>query len=228
MKLNKPVELSVSALFEKSLDEDSGNIKIRGFANTVSKDRAGDVIPRSAWEKASAMPNYEKNPIILAFHDHSRPIGKMTGYNISENGLEIEAEISNSVPEYKLIKDGILKTFSVGFRILDADYKSEVDTFFITELELLEISVVSVPCNQDSTFELAKSMTGHELDKLRSQFRKDVGSTVDNPPQPEEVSVLDEICEYVGIGAESTAKNDQTLEEFLVELLTEEENNGSN
>lgn len=184
MKLSKPIELNVSAHFEKQMTG-NGSLRIKGFANTTTKDRAGDIIPRSAWEGAKALPNYEKNPIILAFHDHSRPIGKMVDYTISDQGLEIEAEISKSAPEYGLIEDGVLKSFSVGFRLLDAEYKSEVDAFMIKELELLEVSVVSVPCNQDSTFELAKSINGADYDSLRKELLAKHGGEAEQTPPAE-------------------------------------------
>jgi HK97 family phage prohead protease len=176
--LTKPIDFTLSAHFEKSSSGEDGPLRIRGFANTTTKDRAGDVIPRSAWEGKNALPNYLKNPIILAQHDHSQPIGKMVDYTISDEGLEIEAEISKSVKEYGLINDGVLKSFSVGFRLLDAEYKSDADIFLIKELELLEISVVSVPCNQDSTFELAKSMSDSDYNNLKKQLL--VGASVNN------------------------------------------------
>lgn len=172
MRLEKPMELSLSANFtaKSTSDAEDAPLVIRGFANTVDKDRAGDVIPKSAWEGEKAMPNYLKNPIILAFHDHDRPIGKTVDYSITDRGLEIEAEISKAAGAvYDLIKDGVLRTFSVGFRCLDADYDSETGIFLIKELELFEVSVVSVPCNQDSVFEVSKSLNNDDYNKFKSQ-----------------------------------------------------------
>ena len=157
---NKKFEInSLFKVDEKSLSADGDVLTIKGYANTVSKDRSGDVIVKEAWEKGG-MDDYLKNPIILAFHDYSRPVGQTVDYNVTDKGLEIVAEISSAAGEvYNLIKDGVLKTFSVGFSIKDADYESNSDTFYIKDLELYEISVVSVPANQDSTFSLAKSFT---------------------------------------------------------------------
>jgi len=154
--MNKKFEInSLFDVVEK--DGKSDTLTIKGYANTVSKDRSGDVIVKEAWEKGG-MDDYLKNPIILAFHDYSRPVGTTVDYNVTDKGLEIVAEISKAAGEvYNLIKDGVLKTFSVGFSIKDADYEKDVDTFFIKDLSLYEISVVSVPANQDSTFSLAKS-----------------------------------------------------------------------
>jgi len=149
--MNKKFEInSLFDVVEK--DGKSETLTIKGYANTVSKDRTGDVIVKEAWTKGG-MDDYLKNPIILAFHDYSRPVGTTVDYNVTDKGLEIVAEISKAAGEvYNLIKDGVLKTFSVGFSIKDADYEKEDDTFYIKDLSLYEISVVSVPANQDSLF----------------------------------------------------------------------------
>lgn len=146
------------------------SIHIEGYANCTSVDRAGDVIPMTAWSKA--LENYLKNPIILAQHDHDEPIGRMVDYKVDEKGLWVKARISAAAEDtFNLIKDGVLTAFSVGFVIKDAIYDSITDLFIIKELELLEISVVSVPCNQDSTFSLSKSFkTAEEYGIFKSQF----------------------------------------------------------
>lgn len=199
MRLNTPMEMSLSARFSTRLKsddpkEEDAPLIIRGFANTTVKDRAGDVIPRTAWEGEKAMPNYLKNPIILAFHDHSMPIGVMVDYLISDKGLEIECEISKAAGNvYQLIKDGILKTFSVGFRCLDADYDESTNVFVIKELELHEVSVVSVPCNQDSVFSVSKSLNGSDYDTFKKQFKM----SSDTPA--EELDPLTQLAKSLGI-----------------------------
>jgi len=157
-----------------SLTEDTGDIIIRGYANTVTNDRAGDVIPTETWKSSNALTNYMKNPILLAFHDHKLPIGEVTELNITPEGLEVVARVVKSAPAsvYGLIKDGILKAFSVGFRILDADYEHEKGIFLIKDLELLELSVVSVPCNQDSIFSLEKTLCMKDYIELKQKFIK--------------------------------------------------------
>tara|TARA_Y100001938_G_scaffold111625_1_gene152791 strand:- start:1861 stop:3756 length:1896 start_codon:yes stop_codon:yes gene_type:complete len=183
--------LAVAPLEIKEFTEDSGELIIEGFANTVSKDRAGDVIPASAWE-GDALRDYIKNPIILAYHDHSKPIGNMVDFSVEPMGLRIKAKISKGAGEvYDLIKDGVLRTFSVGFRIKDANYDSETDTFYITEVELTEISVVSVPCNQDSVFTISKSLK----DSLRKQFSTEEKEMPnENTPNKPEPSIQEQVA----------------------------------
>lgn len=152
-----------------SADEKIDNIFISGYASVNSPDRAGDVVPSSVWEKG--MENYKKNPVVLAFHDHDDPVGRMTEHRIDEKGLWIKARISAAAEVFNLIKDGIITAFSVSFRVLDAEYNSVTELFVIKELELIEISVVSVPCNQDTLFSLSKAFDSAEDYKLfKSQF----------------------------------------------------------
>lgn len=141
----------------KTKSSEDGVLTIEGYANTTSKDRVGDIIIEEAWKKGG-MDNFLKNPVILAFHDHHRPIGEVKDYYVDQRGLSITANISKAAGDvYELIKEGILKAFSVGFRVKDADYDVNSDIFVIKDLELFEVSVVSVPANADSLFSLKKS-----------------------------------------------------------------------
>jgi HK97 family phage prohead protease/HK97 family phage major capsid protein len=155
--------LYLNSQFTKELptaDEPIDNIYISGYASVNNVDRAGDVVPSSVWEKG--MQNYLKNPIVLAYHDHDDPIGRVTDHKVDTKGLWVKARISAASEVFNLIKDGILTAFSVGFRVLDAEYNAATELFIIKELELHEISVVSVPCNQDTLFSLSKSFDNDE------------------------------------------------------------------
>ena len=163
---------------------DNPPLKIKGYANTITKDRAGDVILSEAWTTSNALKNFMKNPIMLFGHNHSRPIGKILDLVPTESGLMVEGEVSAAdLQIYSLIRDEVLKTFSVGFYIKDAEWDDMTETFIIKDLELLEISVVSVPCNQDSTFSLSKSVNHNDYMELRKSLVK--SSQVQPVEQPE-------------------------------------------
>jgi HK97 family phage prohead protease/HK97 family phage major capsid protein len=161
--------LYLSSKFTASTESDD-SIYIEGYASTVDRDRQGDVIPMKAWNEG--LHNYLKNPIILAYHNHQMPIGKMVEHKVTDQGLWIRAQIPSEVGDvYKLIKKGILSAFSVGFRVRDADYDHTTETFLVKDLELHEISVVSVPANQNTLFSLAKAFdTAAEFDLFKQQF----------------------------------------------------------
>jgi len=161
--------LYLSSKFTAS-NESEDSIYIEGYASTVDRDRQGDVIPMKAWNEG--LSNYLKNPIILAYHNHQMPIGKMVEHKVTDQGLWVRAQIPQEVGDvYKLIKKGILSAFSVGFRVRDADYDSASESFLIKELELHEISVVSIPANQNTLFSLAKAFdNAQEFELYKQQF----------------------------------------------------------
>lgn len=168
--MDKMLKLT-SSFTVKALEDKEDSIIIEGYANTTTKDRVGDVILEEAWTKGG-LDNYLKNPIILAYHSHTKPIGSMLDYAINDKGLKIVAEVSKAAGDvYELVKSGILKTFSVGFRVKDADYDEKTDLFVIKDLELFEISVVSVPMNADSIFSVRKCLE-EDYDVFRKEYIK--------------------------------------------------------
>jgi len=151
--MDKNKVLYVNSTFTKAApanNEPADSIYIEGYASTTDVDRQGDIVPASVWE--AGLKNYLRNPIILAQHDHDDPVGRMVQHRIDSSGLWIKARISAAAEIYNLVKDGVLTAFSVGFRVLDAEYNAATELFVIKKLELVEISVVSVPANQNTLF----------------------------------------------------------------------------
>ena len=156
--MNKTLYLN-SSFESKAFKKGTKSLKIAGYANTTVKDRAGDVVTAEAWAKG--VENFRRNPVLLYQHKHDCPIGKVEKIQVDKKGLYVEGMISEAAEKthgvQTLVKDGALKSFSVGFRVKDGKYNREDDSMYITDVELLEISVVSVPCNQDSLFSIRKS-----------------------------------------------------------------------
>jgi hypothetical protein len=96
----------------------------------------------------------------------------MTDHRVDEKGLFVTARISAAAEDvFNLVKDGVLTAFSIGFRIVDAEYNSALELFVVKELELHEISVVSVPANQNTLFSLSKAFnTAEEFKSFKMQF----------------------------------------------------------
>jgi HK97 family phage prohead protease/HK97 family phage major capsid protein len=172
--VDKNKVLFLNSSFTKSslpaTDDADESVTIEGYASTVDVDRHGDIVPASVWEKG--VDNYLKNPVILAYHNHNEPIGRMVEHRVDAKGLWIKARISKAAGDvYSLVKDGVLTAFSIGFRIADAEYNSALELFVVKELELHEISVVSVPANQNTLFSLSKAFdTAEEFKSFKMQF----------------------------------------------------------
>ena len=172
--MNKTFYLN-SSFETKALSKKSKSLKIAGYANTTAKDRSNDVVTAEAWAKG--VDNYRKNPVLLYQHKHDNPIGRVENIRVDRKGIFVEAAVSEAAEKnhgvQTLIKDGALKSFSVGFRVKDGKYNREDDSMLITDVELLEISVVSVPCNQESLFSIRKSFeTDSEYEEFKNTLKE--------------------------------------------------------
>jgi len=172
--MNKTLYLN-SSFETKALKKGSNTLKIAGYANTTAKDRSGDVVTAEAWAKG--VENYRRNPVLLYQHKHDCPIGRVDNIRVDKKGIFVECAVSEAAEKnhgvQTLIKDGALKSFSVGFRVKDGKYNREDDSMMITDVELLEISVVSVPCNQDSLFSIRKSFdSDEEFDEFKKSLKE--------------------------------------------------------
>ena len=208
---------NLTSTFKSVEEADDGSVNIKGYASTNDTDRAGDVIDKEAWEKGG-LENYTNNPVILFNHDYNRPIGRATGLETDDRGLKLTANISKSAGDVtNLVKEGILRAFSVGFRVKDADYIEETDGLKISDAELFEISVVSVPANQAATFSVAKSFdTQSEYDEWKKQFVK-ITETEESQDADESLSSRKENK----MSKENDNKEKFDLEEFAKKVASE-------
>lgn len=162
------MQLGILTTKVKSVTDSGDYITIRGMASTKEVDRVGDIMDPECWQKGG-LANYMKNPIILFNHDYNKPIGRGTEVRVTDDGLELTAKISKADGYIsKLIQDGVLSTFSVGFKVRDADYVKETGGLYIKDAELYEVSVVSVPANQSATFEIVKCFSPNEFELYKS------------------------------------------------------------
>ena len=162
------MQLGILTTKVKSVTDSGDYITIRGMASTKEVDRVGDIMDPECWQKGG-LANYMKNPIILFNHDYNKPIGRGTEVRVTDDGLELTAKISKADGYIsKLIQDGVLSTFSVGFKVRDADYVKETGGLYIKDAELYEVSVVSVPGNQSATFEIVKCFSPNEFELYKS------------------------------------------------------------
>jgi len=152
----------------------SGNeLIIEGFASTGEIDRDLDIVDHAAFK--TTLSSFMDNPVLCYMHNWMEPIGKVIDVKIVKpneelmfgnksikqptGGLFIRASISKTEEKIgEKIKENILKAFSIGFMIKDAVFDEKLEVRRITDLELFEVSVVSIPSNRQSLFSLAKAL----------------------------------------------------------------------
>jgi HK97 family phage prohead protease len=162
--------------FDFQIKKDSSGTFIEGYANPATQDRAKEILDAKGWK----IENYKKNPIILFDHGldpafGTLPIGKAVVVETRDDGLYAKVQISNSKTEKinairDLIDEGILKSFSVGFK--PGESTNEGDVKRIKSQELLEISVVPIPMHQDSGFSLSTKTLSDKSSKLAKKWLK--------------------------------------------------------
>lgn len=139
----------IKALIEKATDSGFSFI-----ASTAAIDRQGDSIDQAGWD----LSNFKQNPVMLWAHDYSAPpVAKALTLDATDpRGLVGTCEFAPTdfAQQIKtLVEGGFVNALSVGFIPLQRNGN------IITKSELLEISFVPVPANQEALILAAKSLT---------------------------------------------------------------------
>lgn len=154
----------------KALSAKKGDLVLSGYANTWGLDRDGEAIHPNAFD--SSLPDYlDKNPIILWQHDQDCPIGTMLSAETDATGLKVKVLIPKPAANdpdwlqfaYNSIQRGVVRTFSVGGYVTIM-WDVETESAIIVQFDLLETSIVSIPANENSLFEVAvKAIKGIDV-----------------------------------------------------------------
>jgi HK97 family phage prohead protease len=127
-----------------------GDRQIRVIASTPTSDRARDIMV----PKGCVIDAYRANPVFLADHDATKPIGRAT-ITIGDDQVTAlvdfaPAGVSAKADEYcGLAKAGVLNAVSIGFRAIEWEPLKNGGIKY-TRWELMELSMVAVPCNPEA------------------------------------------------------------------------------
>lgn len=144
-----------------------GNRKfyIEGYASTIDKDKAGEIIDYTAQEDIYNQIQtenitldleheqwYSDNGKILPRPRNDRiPVAKVVSAELREQGVWVKAEINPHLSKFTelwgSIRDGFLKAFSVAF------YPTEKIGNVIKKLNLVNITLTGSPVNPNATFQ---------------------------------------------------------------------------
>jgi HK97 family phage prohead protease len=163
----------------RSFDEDKN--RIGGYASFRSVDRHEELVLPSAFEKR--LDIFKRHPVMLLGHEHDAstelPIGKWDGVELGADGLRVEGPLLKEHRRYHEVRaaarDGLL-ALSIGFYPLKwRDATDEEQKEFggairrvVEEVELLEVSLVSIGSNRDTLAEL-RSMAVAESRRAHAQ-----------------------------------------------------------
>lgn len=227
-----------AAIVVKAVDD--GRRKFTGWATTPALDRVGDTV--------NPLGAKFKNPVsLLHQHYHDRPVGTVTFKKPTAKGIEFEAEmpiIDEPGPlkdrvdtAWGELKHGLVRAVSIGFRPIKYSFLDSGGVDY-QEIEIYELSVVSVPALPEAVITSVKSMSGalttdavkqiKSADKLRAAsghersgvVRLDTppgasGSSKSNPtPKPQEgsnMNIQEQIASFTAQRAAKAAKMDEIM-----------------
>lgn len=173
----------------------------------ATRDRAND----SLFPEGCDFANYQKNPVLLFAHDYSSlPIGKCVDGPKLVNGqlvctFEFLTADANPLSElvWQQVQAGTLRAISVGFRPLKAIWNDIAGGIDYLMWELLESSVVPVPCNPN-----ALPVDGKGIDALEV-----IVKTARDAQAKAQKSASDE-------GAPPTTGSEQDIAQYMTSLAS--------
>jgi len=196
------MNLAFSRMEIKSVDEDRRELS--GWATTPQIDRVNDSIDPLGCTFA--------NPAVLLWqHQHDAPIGTVTFDAPTAQGVRFTARIpkvsesspfKNRVDEaWAAVKYQVVRSVSIGFRPLPGGYQPLPDGGVrYTAIEILELSLVSVPANPGAQIVESKAHHGTRVVKLSDPVGPKIGRIVKvnqglsaSSPRPSRLSTAAEI-----------------------------------
>ena len=156
-------------LYKKFEMKAAENGTIEGYFSTYDKtpDSYGDIIEPGAFTETIKAREESGHPFPLCFnHDFSAVIGAVDSVKDTEKGPFIEAHFLDTQQAQdvrKMLQSGAIYQFSFAYDIKGRRNPTEEEekagvTNVLTDLEVFEISVVTVPANQNAVATEVKSV----------------------------------------------------------------------
>ena len=141
---------------------DSGEFE--GYASVFDVvDSYSDVVVKGAFQKSlEAWAERGDLPSVLWQHKMSEPIGPFSEMKEDDHGLFVRGRLLiNDDPLAKRahahMKAGSVKGMSIGYILKDWEYDSAKGVFLLKEIELWEVSIVTMPANTEAKITEVKS-----------------------------------------------------------------------
>ncbi len=166
---------AAAVLAIKSMDDKSGEFEGYGSTFGGEPDSYGDVIAPGAYE-VSLKSHKAKGTMPKMFwqHNPSEVIGKWLDAGEDDKGLlmkgRLNMEVQRGREAYALLKMGDIDGLSIGYRVKKHEVDDETGVWLLKELELMEVSVVSIGANENATISSVKAAkAAHEyMERLKA------------------------------------------------------------
>jgi len=178
-KFNAPFELKFLA--ETGVFE--------GYASVFNViDQVNDKIAPGAFkESLAAHRKSNRLPLLLWQHDTHEPIGAWREMYEDSHGLYVKGDlfikdIAQAKEAYKLLKENVVTGLSIGYRTQESHFEQKGGARVLTRLDLLEVSLVTFPANEQARVIAVKSASNmtrrfiKRLDKATTELKNDIAA----------------------------------------------------
>ena len=128
------------------------------------EDSYSDVVVKGAFQKSLALwAEKGRLPSMLWQHKMSEPIGIYTEMKEDDHGLYVKGRLLIDGDDlakraHAHAKAGSLGGLSIGFILKDWEYDSQKGVYLLKEIDLWEVSLVTMPANDEARISEVKSM----------------------------------------------------------------------
>ncbi|QWY83560.1 major capsid protein [Rhizobium phage RHph_X2_26] len=160
--------LTITDIVSKAAGEpgaDDAPVIIKGIASTPTPDRHGDIVEPAGLEFKEEIP-------LLWQHRHDKPVGIAKLGKPGKNGVPFSAELPRIKNDGELkkrvdeaidsVKSGLVRAVSIGFSPKEYSRIEDGGLRFISA-EVVELSLVTIPANQEATISYVKSIDSETL-----------------------------------------------------------------
>lgn len=164
--------------------------KLIAIGSTEAVDRMGDVVVQDGWD----LKNFKKNPVLLFAHQYDQPpVGYAKNIKVVDKQLVFEpvfhdiTQVARELKAMYMSDPAIMSAWSVGFIPKEFDPS---DFHKIISSELLEISAVPVPANQEALMMACKTLDVGQEKSVHQWFEKmnqEAEKEIEKPEEKKEV-----------------------------------------
>lgn len=143
----------------KALSEEGAFEGMGSVFGTIDTDN--DIVERGAFARSIAERGIGRIKLLWQ-HDFRKPIGKLVEIREQERGLFVRGKLTLGVQQASearaLMLDGALDGLSIGFRTKRAEVDPKSRVRHIKDVDLLEISLVTLPANEQAVVQSVKQI----------------------------------------------------------------------
>lgn len=158
-----------STIVLKAIDNETRTFT--GIASTPTTDRMGDIVDPMGATFTLPIP-------LLWQHNSSEPIGWVEEATPTKNGIKIKGRVAQDpmLPQldevWAYMRTGLVRGLSIGFDPQEYSYMEDSGGFHFMKWDWLELSVVTIPANEEANILSIKSYDSGALAALRGHQRK--------------------------------------------------------